>query len=54
MIEFMRTTDLTLYYIFVLLGTAFVAIWNLSQTNKMKLITSNLSKVAIRKAKAKK
>lgn len=53
MIEFMRTTDLDLYYIFILVGTAFCAIWNLCQTKKMTLITSNVSKSVIRFVKAK-
>lgn len=53
MIEFMRTTDLDLYYIFILVGTAFVAIWNLAQINKMKLITGNVSKSVIKYAKSK-
>ena len=53
MIEFMRTTDLDLYYIFILAGTAFCAIWNLCQIKKMTLITGNVSKSVIRFVKAK-
>ena len=53
MIEFMRTTDLDLYYIFILVGTAFVAIWNLAQTKKMSLITGNVSKAVIKYTKRK-
>ena len=47
MIEFMHNSNPTLYYIFILIGTAVVAIWNLAQTGKMKLITSNVSKSII-------
>lgn len=53
MIEFMRKTDIDLYYIFIILGTVFVLIWNLCQINKMKLITGNLSKKLIKSVKAK-
>ena len=47
MIEFMHNSNPTLYYIFILIGTAVVSIWNLAQTGKMKLITSNVSKSII-------
>lgn len=53
MIEFMRKTDVDLYYIFILLGTVLVSIWNLSQLNRMKLITGNISKQVIKSVKTK-
>lgn len=53
MIEFMRTTKPDLYYIFILVGTAFVTIWNLSQTKKMKQIPGNISKGMIKFVKSK-
>ncbi len=51
MIDFMRTTDLDLYYIFVLVGTALVIIWNMCQINKMKQIPGNISKNLIKYTK---
>lgn len=49
----MRTTDLDLYYILVLVGTAFVLIWNLCQVKKMKQIPSVLSKTLIQYTRTK-
>ncbi len=54
MIEFMRTADLALYDIFILVGAVLVIILNFSRFREMKLVTCNAAKPLVEYVKSKK